>query len=364
MTDFNTMQMSQLLGYSNVTVVYLWANGDYWIRQQEFCAAFRAAPASHNVVIHVQFEGLSLTRSRVVSAVEKIIHETGRSLDSVFVYSPNAIADDSPWTNLFWRQYKVSDEFYRSKKYWSDADIDLESDWKTWALFVGRRTTPRLLALYDIWQDSALKQACLLSKMNETGPPTLQPFDHSHMIHDQLYDWMPIVDPIKKTSVHEHFRNFCFDIPVGSIDGYNVIDQYTNATCGENRNAAPTKNLINISGKYLFEITFETMTLGTTFTPSEKTVRTIVAEKPLVVYAPKDFLNNLQKLGFKTFSDLWDEGYDRFEGPDRYKHIMTIVKDVVNMSASDQLELYENSRQICSHNRQHLAVLLGQRFNV
>ena len=72
----------------------------------------------------------------------------------------------------------------------------------------------------------------------------------------------------------------------------------------------------------------------------------------------------MQKLGFKTFSDLWDEGYDRFEGPDRYKHIMTIVKDVVNMSASDQLELYENSRQICSHNRQHLAVLLGQRFNV
>jgi hypothetical protein len=42
MTDFNTIQMSQLLGQSNVTVVYLWADGDYWIGQQEFCAAFRA----------------------------------------------------------------------------------------------------------------------------------------------------------------------------------------------------------------------------------------------------------------------------------------------------------------------------------
>jgi hypothetical protein len=67
MTDFNTAQMSQLLGDSNVTVVYLWADGDYWLRQQEFCAAFRAAPATHNVVIHVQFEGLSrVQRHRLV----------------------------------------------------------------------------------------------------------------------------------------------------------------------------------------------------------------------------------------------------------------------------------------------------------
>jgi hypothetical protein len=353
MTDFDLEQMKRLAGHHNVTVVYLQVDGDYWINQQEFCNAFRNAPLSDHVVIHVRFEGLSLSAAGVVSAVEKIMNKTGRSADSVFIFSPNALSTDAPWENLFWKQFNISDEFSRCQSYWHDADIDLESDWKPWALLVGRRTTPRLLALYNIWHDPTLKQACLLSKMNETAPPTSQPFDHSHMIHDQLCDWMPTVDPVEK----EHFRNFCFDMPVGSIDGYSVIDQYTNATSGENRNATPTKNLIDISGKYLFEITFETMTRGTTFTPSEKTIRTIVAQKPMVVYAPKNFLQQMRLLGFKTFDNLWDESYDQFEGPERYQKIINIVQQVAGMSVNQQLELYQKSRQICTYNKQRLISL-------
>ncbi len=354
MTDFDLEQMKRLAGQHNVTVVYLQVDGDYWINQQEFCDAFKNAPLSDRVVIHVRFEGLSLSAAGVVSAVEKIMKETGRLANSVFIFSPNALSTDAPWENLFWKQFIVSDEFSRCQEYWHDADIGLESDWKSWALFVGRRTTPRLLALYDIWHDPALKQACLLSKMNETVPPTSQPFDHSHMIHDQLCDWMPTVDPVEK----EHFRNFCVDIPVGSIDGYKEVDQYTNAAYGENRNAGPTKNLIDISGKYLFEIIFETMTKGTTFTPSEKTIRTIVAQKPMVVYAPKNFLQQMRLLGFKTFDNLWDESYDQLEGPERYQKIINIVQQVAGMSVNQQLELYQKSRQICTYNKQNLISLI------
>jgi len=358
MTDFDTEQMKRLAGHHNVTVVYLQVDGDYWINQQEFCDAFRNVPFHYgrtvHVVIHVRFEGLSLSAAGVVSAVEKIMKETGRLADSVFIFSPNSLSTDAPWENLFWKQFNVSDEFRRCRTYWDNADIHLESDWKSWALFVGRRTTPRLLALYDIWHDPVLKQACLLSKMNDDRSCVLQPFDHNHMIHDQLCDWIPTVDPIKK----EHFRNFCIDMPVHSIDGYNIIDQYTNTALGENRNAAPTKNLIDISGKYLFEITFETMTRGTTFTPSEKTIRTIVAQKPMVVYAPKNFLQQMRLLGFKTFDNLWDESYDQLEGPDRYRKIINIVQQVAGMPANQQLELYQKSRQICSHNKHRLIALL------
>jgi len=361
MTDFNTAQMFQLLGQSNVTVVYLWANGDYWIRQQEFCEAFRAAPASHNVVIHVQFEGLSLTQARVVAVVQKIMQETGRSADSVFIFSPNAVADDAPWTNLFWRQYKVSDEFIRSRTYKTNDSRDLAPDWRPWALFVGRRTTPRLLALYDIWQDSILKEKCLLSKMIELPSPVLQPFDQDHMFFDQLDDWIPIQNPSEKSLSHKHFQSFCNIMPVDSVDGTKITDQYTNTVGSDNRNVKLTTNLINLSEKYLFEITFETMTRGRTFTPSEKTVRTIVAGKPLVVYATKDFLNNLQKLGFKTFNSLWDESYDQFDGPERYHAIMKVVRKICNLSRSKQFELYQQSRIICKHNRDTLGNIINSK---
>ena len=354
MTDFNTAQMLQLLGQSNLTVVYLWADGDYWIRQQEFCAAFRAAPLTHNVVIHVQFEGLSLTQSQVVSTVEKIINETGRDANSIYIFSPNSINADCPWPNLFWRLFSISDEFTRSRKYWCDTAPVLEDNFKTWALFVGRRTTPRLLALYDIWQDLDLQQKCLLSIMNHPAPESIQIFDRLEMIYDQLDSWLPVENKIERMLKHHNFRSFCKNLPFGSIDGYSLTDQYVDKKYGDNRSNNPSTSLINLGSKYLFEIVFETMTLGSTFTPSEKTIRTIVAQKPFVAYAPKNFLSNLRSLGFQTFGELWDESYDLLEGKHRYQEIMKIIRQISASSRDNQLNLHTKIQGICVANKKLL----------
>ncbi len=351
MNDFNLTQMKQLLKKDNVSLVYLRADGDYWIEQQEFCNAFRSVQLTDNIVIHAQFEGLSLTNSSVVSAVEKIVKETGRDPSTVYIFSPNAIAEDSPWENLFWRQFCISDEFTRSKIYWTKSP-EVEDNFKTWALFVGRQTTPRLLALYDIWHDSDLKDNFLLSVMNNSKPPTVLVFDDPKKTYDLIEHWIPvhIENKIQKIMQHNDFEDFCRNSPVKSIDGYSIEDQYANTGPGENRNIGPSQSLINMAGKYLFELTFETMTRGTTFTPSEKTVRTIVAKKPLVVYAPKNFLKNLQNIGFKTFDTVWDESYDQLEGPARYRAIMKIVKEISVLPKNRALELYHRSRVICDHN--------------
>ncbi len=369
MNDFNLTQMKQLLKKDNVSLVYLRADGDYWIEQQEFCNAFRSVPLTDNIVIHVQFEGLSLTNSSVVSAVEKIVKETGRDPSTVYIFSPNAIAEDSPWENLFWRQFCISDEFTRSKIYWTKSP-EVEDNFKTWALFVGRQTTPRLLALYDIWHDSDLKDNFLLSVMNNSKPPTVLVFDDPKKTYDLIEHWIPmhIENKIQKIMQHNDFEDFCRNLPVKSIDGYSIEDQYANTGPGENRNIGPSQSLINMAGKYLFELTFETMTRGTTFTPSEKTVRTIVAKKPLVVYAPKNFLKNLQNLGFKTFDTVWDESYDQLEGPERYRAMMKIVKEICILPKNRVLEMYKQSRVICDHNHdllQEYALnnrLIGKKF--
>lgn len=354
MKDFNIIQVKNLLQKENITLVYLHASGDYWIRQEEFCNNFRAVPLTDEIVIHVQFEGLSLTHSLVVPAVEKIIEETGRDPKSVYVFSPNAMITDTSWTNLFWKIFRISDEFTRSETYWCDTAPVLEDNFKTWALFVGRRTTPRLLALYDIWQDLDLQQKCLLSIMNHPAPESIQIFDRPEMIYDQLDSWLPVENKIERMLKHHNFRSFCNNLPFGSIDGYSLTDQYVDKKYGDNRSNNPSTSLINLGSKYLFEITFETMTRGFTFTPSEKTVRTIVAEKPLIVYAPANFLKNMQKIGFRTFGNLWDESYDQLEGPARYKAIMRIVKEISTMSRDSQLELYNKSRVICAHNKELL----------
>jgi len=355
MTDFNLEQMKRLVGKDNVSIVYLHAAGDYWIRQEEFVSEFYKIPLTDNVVIHVQFEGLSLSNSLVVPTVEKIIKDTGRSGDSVYIFSPNSMRVDSPWENLFWKQFNISDEFIRSELYWCDKP-PLEENFKTWALFVGRKTTPRILALYDIWQDSELKNNFLLSVMNDNSPESVLIFDRPEKIYDKIDDWVPtlVENKIQRIMQHNSLRDFCKNLPISSIDNYSVNDQYTDTMYGENRNPEPSKSLIRMSNKYLFELTFETMTRGFTFTPSEKTIRTIVAETPLIVYAPKDFLKNLQLIGFKTFNSIWDESYDDLEGPARYKAMMKIVKEICMLPRNQQLQLYQQSRHICEYNHLHL----------
>ncbi len=352
MSDTNLAHMQSLLGKDNVSIVYLHAAGDYWIGQDEFCNAFRKVPLSDNLVIHVRFEGLSLTHSLVVPTVEKLMKELGRSPQSVYIFSPNSTHIDAPWENLFWRQYRVSDEFSRSTSYWCNSP-PLEDNFKTWALFIGRRTTPRLLALYDVWRDPVLKNNFLTSAMNHPAPEIDLIFDRPDKIYDSLDLWMPLPDDSKIQRIYQqhNFRSFCQNLPITSIDNYAIVDQYNDSDLGENRNGELSKSLIAIGSKYLFELTFETMTLGKTFTPSEKTVRPILAEKPLMVYAPKDFLKNLQNIGFKTFDSLWDESYDQLDGPKRYRAIMDLVKQICMLSKEEQFKLYQASRDICRQNK-------------
>lgn len=352
MNDINLAHMKSLLGKQNVSIVYLYAISDYWDRQNEFYDEFRKVPLSDDLVIHVRFEGISLTHSLVVPAVEKLMKECNRPPQSVYIFSPNSMNTDSPWENLFWRQYRVSDEFSRSSNYWCNSP-PLEDEFKTCALFVGRRTTPRLLALYDIWRDPMLKSNFLLSAMNHPSPDTDFIFDRPDKIYDSLDLWMPLPDVSTVQRMHQqhNFRSFCQNFPITSVDNYTLREQYDESSSVENRNAKPSQSLVAIGSKYLFELTFETMTLGKTFTPTEKTVRTIVAEKPLIVYAPKDFLKNLQNIGFETFHSLWDESYDQLDGPERYSAIMNLVKQICMLPKEEQYRLYQASRNICRQNK-------------
>jgi hypothetical protein len=157
---------------------------------------------------------------------------------------------------------------------------------------------------------------------------------------------------------NDSFTQFCNNLPFGSVDGYSIKDQYIlqSATDSrtENRNAGPGASLINLGDRYLFEITFETMTRGTTFTPSEKTIRTIMAQKPLVVYAPPNFLSWMRQHGFQTFDKLWDESYDTLEGPPRYRAIMKIIREISELPRAEQLKLHESGQIICQHNYHNL----------
>jgi len=81
---------------------------------------------------------------------------------------------------------------------------------------------------------------------------------------------------------------------------------------------------------------------------TEKTVRPIAYCTPFVMMASKHHLKHLKTLGFKTFSDVWDESYDDYEDKDRMERIYKTISDISRFTLE---ELYHRTHEICNYNK-------------
>jgi len=87
---------------------------------------------------------------------------------------------------------------------------------------------------------------------------------------------------------------------------------------------------------------------------SEKIIKPILNFQPFIVFGPFGYLEELKNLGFKTFSDFWDEGYDDVKLPkDRYFKIMNLVYYLNSKSIEELNNLYQKVKSICVYNYNH-----------
>ena len=100
------------------------------------------------------------------------------------------------------------------------------------------------------------------------------------------------------------------------------------------------------------EIVCETYFTGRTFFLTEKTLRCIINGRPFMVQGPKWFLHNLKRLGFKTFSNWWDEGYDEDPVDHRLVEIKKVIKDLSTQTPGQLNNMYKSMQAILEHNYQ------------
>lgn len=109
-------------------------------------------------------------------------------------------------------------------------------------------------------------------------------------------------------------------------------------------------NLLQYYKNIFVDIVVEPNIAGNSFLVTEKLWRTIIARRPFIVISNRNYLNNLRKLGFQTFNEFWDEGYDEYEGSQRiieFEKVLEILAVLPLHSLDNKLK---EMQHILDHN--------------
>jgi hypothetical protein len=109
------------------------------------------------------------------------------------------------------------------------------------------------------------------------------------------------------------------------------------------------------------EIVCETFLSGNSFYPTEKTWRPFICRTPFLTLGPQGFLANLHKLGFRTFSQWWDESYDQDADLDNGRIAINSIQQTqqrLSKLSTQELEgMYIDMKDTLEYNYQHFMQL-------
>ena len=109
-------------------------------------------------------------------------------------------------------------------------------------------------------------------------------------------------------------------------------------------------NISKIYHTFFLEIVCETYCKGNSFYPTEKIWRPIINRTPFIVQGPKDYIKNLHRLGFKTFSNWFDESHSQDEYHYQPVGICATLDRLAMYTISELEGIYIDMSDILEHN--------------
>lgn len=114
---------------------------------------------------------------------------------------------------------------------------------------------------------------------------------------------------------------------------------------------------------FFCEIVCETYFTGNSFYPTEKIWRPLLMKTPFIVQGPMYYLDNLKRLGFKTFDQWWDEGHQHDPYDYQPVAILEIVKQLMSLSPNELHQRYIDMLPTLQHNHDRFVELRQEDFS-
>ncbi len=102
--------------------------------------------------------------------------------------------------------------------------------------------------------------------------------------------------------------------------------------------------------QFFVDIVYETWHLGTNFFATEKLWRAVCTRTPFIIVGPQHILTNLRRLGFQTFDQWWDEGYDLDPSYHNIEEIKKVIAGLGQLSTQQLTEMYLDMAPVLDHN--------------
>lgn len=97
---------------------------------------------------------------------------------------------------------------------------------------------------------------------------------------------------------------------------------------------------------------------------TEKTIKAIACEQPFLVFGSNGLLEELKSFGFETFSDIFDESYDKIQNPQlRLEQIFREMLKISNWSIKECEEKYNIVKYKIKHNSNRLLEIWNDHSN-
>lgn len=293
------------------------------------------------VIIDFNSQGISLKSSGMLRFIGKyrMRHPEVELIVSCPNQCENHLLQKLGVSNCY--SFDVPDQILWSINYWSDNPIKKFSYAKRFSHLVGRHTLARCRFSKFI-NDENLQDSFFLSALKDGGPPTWRD-------HENPRSWFK-----DEHDLHD-FNEWYDSWHVESADDLSITDQYI-------PNTKAKKNMIRLSRNWFADVVFESATIGNVFFITEKTVRSLVSEKPFLVYAAVNHLEHMKELGFKTFGELWNENYDRYSEEKRFEALSSVIKNLCAMPNDEFMDIMNKAESITAYNKDNLKNLCIQSY--
>jgi len=291
-----------------------------------------------NIIIDFQFEAPDISTTELKKVLDYLA-DSGIDYNQIEIHTGNILENYDRF-----RVVKHPSWMYELKSFQKlDGFISKEKQiQKHFGCFVGRSNITRLIMSSHLWTNYADKT--LLTYHFEPG-------NEFHRVHLGLEDII-----------------YCFGVQSDEyLEALNLINQAPIRFSEKHSYPIVNENAIfEICDWYkniFVDVVCETFSNGNVFFLTEKFWRSVTTKTPFIIQGPQYMLQRLKQLGFKTFDQWWDEGYDQ----DPYLYSQTEIKKVLNYLASLSItelnKMYNDMQSVLEHNYQRFLTMKFEDFD-